>query len=307
MLDRPNTQTEPILVNPPRVTVAATPSAGDFGDIGQYAARRLLALLTDLIVVAALIAVTIHYLVVQRGLDASSNQAFLATLVYAGLAFVVYLCVAEAYPGTSLGKALFGLRVQALDGGRVGIGRAVARNLFLPFDLLIVGFLLALVTPRHRRLGDFVAGTEVVNLRAGLLAPVVAAALLGTWAYVDYAFADGLQTAQSLGGDLERYGPSLIAGQATPAPGPTPLPARTQAPTEQPITVPTIEPSGTASPPSSPQATTPSGGEAAGVEASPATSPALSPSASAVPSSSASSAPSSSAPQLPTSQPPTTT
>ena len=291
MLDRPNvarpdTESEPKLVNPPRVTVGAPPSAGEFGDIGQYLARRLLALLTDLIVVTALIAVAIHYVVAQRGLYASSSAAFLTTLTFTGSALIVYLCLAEAYPGTTLGKALFGLRVQAVDGGRVGIGRAIARNLFLPFDLLVVGFLLAAISPRHKRLGDFVAGTEVVNLRTGPLAPILAAALLGGWAYLDYALADGLQTVQSLGGDIERYGPSLVAGQGTPAPGPTPLPARTPVPTEEPITVPTIVPSGAASP-----ETTPQPNATSGAEASPAATAAPSPSASAVP----------------TSQPPTTT
>ena len=250
MLDRPNTISEaPQPGKPARVSVVAPPpAAGEFGDVGQYFARRLLALLVDLIGVTTLIAVAVHHAVSRRGADPNSSSAFFETFVYTSFAFIVYRCVAEAYVGTTLGKSLFGLRVQELEGGRVGMVRAIARTLFLPFDLAVIGFLLALLTPRHRRVGDFVAGTEVVNLRVGAIAPVVAAALLGGWGYLDYTYADGFQTAQSLTGDVERYGPGLIAGQPTPPPGPTPLPQRTPVPTEQPMTVPTIAPSFSPSP-----------------------------------------------------------
>jgi uncharacterized RDD family membrane protein YckC len=257
LFDRPNTANEapaasgvqpsvpPTEVIPPRVSVSSPPSSTlEFGDIGQYAARRVLALLTDLIIVTTFIAVPVHHAVVQRGGDPTSSTAFFETFVYTLFALIVYRCVGEAYAGTTLGKALFGLRVQAHEGGRVGIVRGTVRNLFLPFDLLLIGFVLAAITPRHKRIGDFVAGTEVVNLRVGALAPIVALALLGGWGYLDYAYADGFRTAQFLGGDAERYAPSLVGGQSTPAPAPTPLPERTPVPTEQPITVPTIAPSG---------------------------------------------------------------
>ena len=249
VLDRPDTiSTASQPGKPARVSVVAAPTAAsEFGDIGQYLARRLLALLVDLIGVTLLIAVAVHHAVAQHGIDPNSSSAFFETLVYSAFTFFVYRCVAEAYAGTTLGKALFGLRVQEAEGGRVGMLRAIARTLFLPFDLALIGFVLALITPRHRRIGDFVAGTEVVNLRVGAIAPVVAAALLGSFAYLDYAYADGFLTAQSLSGDIERFGPGLMAGQPTPAPGPTPLPERTPVPTEQPITVPTIAPSASAS------------------------------------------------------------
>jgi len=227
--------------------VTAAPSAvSEFGGAGQYMSRRVLALLTDLIVVTTLIGVAVHHAVAQR-YDPNSNEAFFTTLVYTLFALVVYLCVAQAYVGTTLGKALFGLRVQRLEGGRVGIVRAVARNLFLPFDLLLIGLVLAVITPRHRRIGDFVAGTEVVNLRVEPVAPLIAAATLSGWIYLDYAYAGGLATARSLSADIQRYGPGIIAGQSAPEPA-RGLPARTPVPTEQPITVPTIAPSSTAPP-----------------------------------------------------------
>ena len=231
------------------MSVTAAPSAvSEFGGVGQYMTRRVLALLTDLVVVTTLIGIAVHHAVAQR-YDQNSNEGFFTTIVYTVFTLIVYLCVAQAYVGTTLGKALFGLRVQRLEGGRVGIVRSVARNLFLPFDLLLIGLVLAVITPQHRRIGDFVAGTEVVNLRVEPVAPLVAAATLLGWVYLDYAYAGGLATARSLGGDIRRYGPGMIAGQSAPEPGPV-LPARTPVPTEQPITVPTIAPSSSSPAPS---------------------------------------------------------
>ena len=230
----------------------------DFGDIGQYIARRLLALVVDLAGVGVLLATGVQFLLMRAGLDLHSYSAFFASSMYTVLALFAYLCASEAFLGTTLGKALFGLRVVAVNAGRAGVARAVVRNVFLPFDLLGLGFILATLTPRRRRIGDFVAGTEVVNAHAGVLGPAIAVLVLGAWGYAEYAYADGLRMAQTLSGEAQTYGPSLIGGQPTPSPGPTPLPDRTPVPTEQPITIPTIGPTGAPTPASS-ALTTPSG------------------------------------------------
>ncbi|HLN47425.1 MAG TPA: RDD family protein [Magnetospirillaceae bacterium] len=258
----------------PRIVTPAAP-VEDFGDIGQYIARRLLALIVDLIGVSALLATTIGYFVARSGADPHSFSAFFETAVYVLFALIIYLCISEAYLGTTLGKALVGLRVCALGGGSVGIVRGVVRNVFLPFDLLGIGFALAALTPRRRRIGDFVAGTEVVNATRPAIGAIAAIALLGAWTYALYAYADGLRTAQVLSNGAEIYGPSLLGGGGTPPPGPTPLPERSPVPTEQPITVPTVAPSpgrSAASPAPSPA------GSSAGASASPSTSPQASPS-----------------------------
>ena len=242
---------------PRRVTVEPVAARNtDFGDIGLYIARRLLALVVDLIGVTTLTAVGIHFVYVRQGQDPASVNTFFATAIYTIFALFVYLCVAEAYLGTTLGHALFNLRVQAAGGGRVGIWRALVRTVFLPFDLAVIGFVLAVVTPRRRRIGDFIGNTEVVNAHAGFAWPVVAIVILGGWAYAEYAFADGVRMAQALSNSAETYGPSLIGGQPAPPPAPTPLPERTPVPTEQPITVPTLTPS------SAPASIEPAGGSA---------------------------------------------
>jgi uncharacterized RDD family membrane protein YckC len=310
LLDRPDTSSPPpdrinsadTSADTGRINSTATATApaaiDDFGDIGQYIARRLFALIVDLIGVTVLLATGIGYLVARRGGDPHSYGGFFETALYTLFALIVYKVLAESYVATTLGKALVGLRVRPVNAPRVGIGRGLIRNIFLPFDLAVIGFVLAVITPRRRRIGDFVAGTEVVNAPRAALGAVAAIAILGGWGYAEYAYGDGLRTAQTLSNTAATYGPSLLGSQGTPPPAPVPLPDRTAVPTEQPITVPTLASSPQASPGSpvpSPLASgasaAPTGSPASSASA-PQASPSVSPSGQASPASSPQSSPS---------------
>ena len=278
VLDRPNIEGPPpptTLASPPvepQILLAPSRDAHDFGDIGQYIARRLFALIVDLIGIGVLFAVAIAYVIGRRGGDTHSFGGFFEAAIYTLFVLIVYKCITEAYLGTTLGKALMALRVRATRAEHVGIGSSVVRNIFLPFDLLVIGFVLAALTPRRRRIGDFVAGTEVVNSTMPALSVALAFVLIGAWGYAEYAYADGLRTAQTLENAAATYGPGLIGGQAAPPAVPTPLPQRTPVPTEQPITVPTIPPSG-----ETPSSETPAPGASPTESATDSASPTMSP------------------------------
>jgi uncharacterized RDD family membrane protein YckC len=64
--------------------------------------------------------------------------------------------------GRTPGKALLGIRVDSADGRPASVLALVLRGVFQPLDLL-VGVFLIVVTPRHQRLGDLVAGTLVIH------------------------------------------------------------------------------------------------------------------------------------------------
>ena len=95
---------------------------------------------------------------------------------------------AQASPG----KRLLGLRVTGAGGGRIGLARAVARQLAgsLSWATLNLGHLMALAGPDHSALHDRIARTRVIAARRGLpawawpwllfamIAPLVAAGLL---------------------------------------------------------------------------------------------------------------------------------
>jgi uncharacterized RDD family membrane protein YckC len=83
--------------------------------------------------------------------------------------FVPYGLVTEAVVGRTLGKALFGLRVER-DGQRAGLRRTLARNslrIFWLFPLpglgLVADVIMIAFADGNQRLGDMVAGTRVVR------------------------------------------------------------------------------------------------------------------------------------------------
>ena len=95
--------------------------------------------------------------VIQPKLPASCSPLFMALL---------NLGVLPGLTGLTLGKWATGLRIERIDGGNVGIGRALLRHFVgypLSFALLGLGFLIAAVTVHGRGLHDMIAGTIVVR------------------------------------------------------------------------------------------------------------------------------------------------
>ena len=81
--------------------------------------------------------------------------------------FVYWTALEVFWDGQTVGKRLMGVRVVLLDGSPVTPTQSAIRNLmrlvdFLPF-CYPVGLLTILVDPRHRRLGDLVAGTLLIR------------------------------------------------------------------------------------------------------------------------------------------------
>ena len=81
--------------------------------------------------------------------------------------FIVYFCyfiVCEmTMNGQSAGKKIFGLRVIRDNGQPLGLSQSLIRNLFRAvLDILYIGLFFILFSPKHKRIGDIVAGTVVI-------------------------------------------------------------------------------------------------------------------------------------------------
>jgi uncharacterized RDD family membrane protein YckC len=86
-------------------------------------------------------------------------------VAFLGLSVLIYVLI-QGLKGWTPGKLLFGIRTVAEDGRAPGIGRAIIRWLFLIVDGLcagLVGFIVALTSRGHRRVGDMAAKTFVVG------------------------------------------------------------------------------------------------------------------------------------------------
>ena len=124
-----------------------------FGNLGLYLLGRFGAFVVDIVIVTFVLA--------SFGLQLSTGGSLafgghdegsftLLTLAALGAASLL-LVVSEGVFGTSLGKLVFALHVRRSNGNWAGPGRALLRMILRPFDLLVIGPILALVTPRHQR------------------------------------------------------------------------------------------------------------------------------------------------------------
>lgn len=189
---------------PTSLIMANTPTPAlakpEIGDVGVYIARRLTALVLDIFGAGFLIAVGIFAAATALHNRISGVTWTLDAVLWPaiGSAVLLYFVIAEGLFGATLGKALVALGVMRWDGKRIGIGRALIRNLIKPLDLCAIGFALATVTSRRQRLGDFLSGTVVANSKLGRLAPLVAVAVAAAVSWVAFGWADGSSASQQL-------------------------------------------------------------------------------------------------------------
>ena len=105
-----------------------------------------------------------------------TSGADVAVQTVVGLALFVGYCLLQGATGRTPGKALFGVKVVDEQGRTPGAGRSFGRTLLwavdgFPWCLPLVGFVVGLTTPGHRRVGDMAVKTFVVD--KGHTGPVV--------------------------------------------------------------------------------------------------------------------------------------
>jgi uncharacterized RDD family membrane protein YckC len=204
------------------------PKPPDHGDIGAYIVRRFVALFVDVVFVGTLIAMAARTWLTRATDGDLTIGGFVQVCLVLAVALFLYRWLFSGIFGSTPGKLFMGLVVSRNGGGRAGLGRTFVRELLLPIDLIVIGFLLAAVLPRRQRLGDLIAGTVVVNSRIGSLAPLLGIMLLGGAAYATVTYGGGVGAAQRLAGDASRFGPGLMKRSSpSPAPAETPSPPRT--------------------------------------------------------------------------------
>ena len=127
------------------------------------------------------------------------------------------------------GKLAFGIKVTNLEGGRIGVGRGIARyfSVWVSLLLLGIGYLMAAFTGRKQALHDMIAGTLVVNRKADpeevvaggttmpvtfgvvamdvllMIAPIGILAAIAIPAYSDYVLRSKIVEAINLGSALK--------------------------------------------------------------------------------------------------------
>jgi uncharacterized RDD family membrane protein YckC len=127
---------------------------------------RLIAGAIDIIVIAAVLTGANWFLTTAEELMRPWSQTDLsAALVAAAPVIVVaYFVVLWRLTGQTVGKRLLGLRVVAIDGGRITVGRAIVRvaGYVVSAVPLYAGYLQILFDPQRRALHDRLSRTAVI-------------------------------------------------------------------------------------------------------------------------------------------------
>jgi uncharacterized RDD family membrane protein YckC len=216
----PNALTQPIPIvqqpPPPRPNVPPPPYAHRFGNVPLYLFARLAARVIDLFAIAFVLT-SLGFSAFDHGMQTFAGRDQHGFLVLGGGSLGIallfaYLC--ESATGTTLGKMTFALHTRRADGGHAGGGRVLVRYLVLPLDLLLIGPILALLTRRHQRLGDLLAGTVVSGSSMGFFAPVVGIAVLAALSYAQIAFAGGLTSAIEVAAETSNVVPGFVTRAA---------------------------------------------------------------------------------------------
>ena len=217
----PNAVTQPIpaipiqpMPGPPGPPMGGRlPYVHRFGNIPFYVFARFVAFAFDLLAVGFLIA-TFEFNALDRGVLTFAGRDENGFLLLVGIALgaaLVFELLCEALFGTTLGKLIFGLHVRRNGGGHAGIGRVLVRFLIRPIDLLVVGGILALITPRHQRIGDFAAGTVVDRSRMGFLATLLGLGLVALAGYAQMQFGGGIGSALGVSAQAANAAPDVYA------------------------------------------------------------------------------------------------
>jgi uncharacterized RDD family membrane protein YckC len=88
--------------------------------------------------------------------------AGLTALVMLGVWFLQFPLM-EGSTGQTIGKKLFGIRVEKKDLSPVSVGASFIRHLLMPLDLFLIGLIVASTNKDRQRIGDLAARTIVIK------------------------------------------------------------------------------------------------------------------------------------------------
>ena len=136
---------------------------------GDYAgfATRAIAITIDLLIIGVMVsAVTLAGQLLMDAFNATELTQKLFRLILLAVGFLIpnlYTILLLMLAGQTLGKALLGLKVVGIDGGRIHLGMAIRRQIgYYISALLFLGYFWVLIDKRRQGWHDKMAKTFVV-------------------------------------------------------------------------------------------------------------------------------------------------
>ncbi len=91
----------------------------------------------------------------------SSNIPVIEFTISLVIAILYFVMLETGSRGASIGKRLTGIKIETLDGDRMGFFRALIRTLCLSIEILTFGYMLCAFTNKKQTLKDKIVGTKV--------------------------------------------------------------------------------------------------------------------------------------------------
>ena len=125
---------------------------------------RLLALLIDVVILTGAAAIFLPVLFDESIMDETQSDG---AFIFSSIFNTAYFTLLVGIWGATLAKRMLGMRIVRSDGRRIGMGRALGRELatVLSLVLLLAGYLMVAFRNDKRALHDLIADTVVIRVR----------------------------------------------------------------------------------------------------------------------------------------------
>ncbi len=135
--------------------------------------KRFIAYITDLILISIPFIIFFIYLFstqLSNGQAIYISEPVILAIISLGTSIqFLYFTLTEWYFGTTIGKALLGLKVLDDDFEPIGFVESAARNSGRYADIILgfyfISLILILRSPERKRIGDYIAGTRVIKTK----------------------------------------------------------------------------------------------------------------------------------------------
>ena len=124
--------------------------------------RRAVAKFLDVVLVLA-VAIPVGWMAWEWMPEELAPFALVTAIVLGSWTFAIYVIVAEATLGQTVGKRTVAIRVVRESGARISIGQSIVRQLPMVFEVFWIDALFALFTEKHQRAFELLTKTRVVD------------------------------------------------------------------------------------------------------------------------------------------------
>lgn len=137
---------------------------------------RFWAFTIDILIVSAIIGILINPIFLLMDWSLNESVWYAPIVIISGFIYYLYFVLMTKVFAQTLGKMIFGLRVQKDNGEPLDWGTVIFRECvgrFISNTFFKLPYLIVIVTPQHKSVHDFIADTSVIHEQVYLKEKVI--------------------------------------------------------------------------------------------------------------------------------------